>query len=117
MVKYLKQDSTINMFDPAYVNSFEKLKSMLITLPILKYPDFSKPFKLNTDASNYALGAVLLQDNHPVAYASRTLNSHEVRYNTTEKELLAVVWAVKYFRPYIYGREFEIKTDHQALKW
>lgn len=72
---------------------------------------------MHTDASNYALGSVLLQDGHPVAYASRTLNSHEVRYSTTEKELLAVVWSVKYFRPYIYGKEFTLHTDHQALKW
>lgn len=70
-----------------------------------------------SNASNHAIGAVLLQDNSPVAYASRTLNSHETRYSTTEKELLAVVWAVKYFRPYVYGVEFKLNTDHQAIKW
>lgn len=117
MTKYLKKDSKINNLDPSYVNAFEQLKTLITSHPILKYPDFNKPFKLNTDASHYALGAVLLQDNHPVAYASRTLNNHEIRYSTTEKELLAVIWAVKYFRPYLYGKQFELRTDHQALKW
>lgn len=63
----------------------------------MAYPDFSKPFILNTDASNYALGAILSQDNHPICYASRTLNEHEVNYSTIENELLAIVWTVRYF--------------------
>lgn len=117
LTKFLKKDSRINKLDPSYIHAFETMKTLMTTHPILKYPDFTKEFKLNTDASNFAIGAVLLQDNHPIAYASRTLNDHEIRYNTTEKELLAVVWAIKYFRPYIYGKEFELKTDHQALKW
>lgn len=89
--------------------------------PILQFPDFSKPFILTTDASNYALGAVLSQgavgNDKPIAYASRTLNDAETRYSTTEKELLAIVWAVKYFRPYLYGRKFTIFTDHRPLAW
>lgn len=117
ITKFKKKNARINKLDPLYINAFEQLKSLMTSHPILKYPDFTKDFKLNTDASNFAIGAVLLQDNHPIAYASRTLNEHEVRYNTTEKELLAVVWAVKYFRPYIYGKEFELRTNHQALKW
>lgn len=117
MTKYLKKNTKINKLDPTYINAFEQLKTLLTSHPILKYPDFNKPFVLNTDASQYAIGAVLLQDNHPIAYASRTLNNHEINYSTTEKELLAVVWSVKYFRPYIYGKQFELKTDHQALKW
>uniref|UniRef100_A0A0A1XLE4 Retrovirus-related Pol polyprotein from transposon 17.6 n=1 Tax=Zeugodacus cucurbitae TaxID=28588 RepID=A0A0A1XLE4_ZEUCU len=55
--------------------------------------------------------------NHPISYASRTLNTHEKNYSTIEKELLTIVWAVKYYRPYLYGREFDLKTDHQPLKW
>lgn len=117
MTKYLKLNSQINKLDPSYIHAFEQLKSLITSHPILKYPDFNKPFKINTDASNYAIGAVLLQEGHPISYASRTLNTHEIRYSTTEKELLAVVWAVKYFRPYLYGRKFELRTDHQALKW
>lgn len=117
MTNYLKKDKHINKSDPCYINSFEELKRLITTHPILKYPDFNKPFKINTDASCYALGAVLIQEGHPIAYASRTLNAHEIRYGTPEKELLGVVWACKYFRPYIYGKEFLLQTDHEALKW
>ena len=117
MTRYLKKNSKINTLDPSYINAFEELKILLTTHPILKYPDFDKEFKLCTDASKYALGAVLLQEDHPIAFASRTLNNHEINYSTTEKELLAIVWAVKYFRPYLYGKQFELKTDHQPLKW
>lgn len=70
-----------------------------------------------TYASNVAIGAVLTQDGHPISYASRTLNNHEQNYATIDKELLAVVWGVRYFRPYLFGREFELQTDHQPIKW
>lgn len=117
MIKYLQKDARVNKNDPNYIFAFEKLKDIVTKAPILRYPNFSKKFKLTTDASNFALGAVLTQDGHPVAYASRTLNKHECNYSTVEKELLAIVWAVKYFRPYVYGREFDLQTDHQPLKW
>lgn len=117
MTRNLKKDAEIKITDPEYVKSFNELKEKLISEPLLIYPDFDKTFVLNTDASNFALGAVLSQDGHPVCYASRTLNEHEVNYSTIEKELLAIVWAVKYFRPYIFGRKFEIQTDHQPLQW
>lgn len=107
----------MNINDPNYINSFEKLKIILTESPVLKYPNFNKPFQLITDASNNALGAVLQQDKHPICYASRTLNDHEKNYAAIEKELLAIVWATSYFRPYIYGNKFEILSDHQPLKW
>lgn len=106
---------------PEFLNAFGHCKNLLINAPILQYPDFSKPFLLTTDASNYALGAVLSQGtlptDKPIAYASRTLNESETRYSTIEKELLAVVWACKYFRPYLFGRKFFIYTDHRPLVW
>lgn len=117
LTKYLKKNSKVNINDSQYIDAFEKLKNILTNPPILKYPDWSKDFKLTTDASDYALGAVLSQNEHPIAYASRTLNDHEKNYSTTEKELLAIVWAVGYFRPYIYGKQFELATDHQPLVW
>lgn len=117
MTKYLKKDVKLNINDPEYLKSFNKLKTLLTSNPILKYPDFDKKFVVNTDASNYALGAVLSQDNHPICFASRTLNEHEINYSTIEKELLAVIWAVGYFRPYLFGRKFTIQTDHQPLQW
>lgn len=99
-------------------NSFDTLKQCIISHPILQYPNFSETnqFLLQTDASGYALGAVLCNmDGRPVAYASRSLNTAEKRYPTIEKELLAIVWAVKHFRPYLYGRKFKIQTDHKPL--
>ncbi|KAM0735324.1 Transposon Ty3-I Gag-Pol polyprotein [Formica fusca] len=102
-------------------NAFETLKNKLITAPVLKYPDFSQEFLLTTDASDYAIGAILCQgevgQDRPIAYASRILSRAEHNYNTTEKELLAIVWAVKYYRPYLYGTKFKIITDHKPLVW
>lgn len=106
MTSYLKKGRRINKLDSSYINSFNELKRLITTHPILKYPNFSKPFKINSEASCYALRTVLLQEGHPVAYASRTLNAHEAIYGTPEKELLAIVWACKYFRSYVYGKEF-----------
>jgi hypothetical protein len=81
----------------------------------LQYPNF-EPFIVSTDASGYAIGAVLSQgklgSDKPVAYASRTLNGAELNYPTVEKELLAIVWACKHFRPYLLGRKFQVVTDH-----
>ncbi|GBP72614.1 Retrovirus-related Pol polyprotein from transposon 17.6 [Eumeta japonica] len=73
--------------------AFKQSKDLLTNAPILSYPDYNNTFTLTTDASDKALGAVLSQNQHPIAYASRTLSETERRYNTTEKELLAVLWA------------------------
>lgn len=98
--------------------SFDTLKQALSNPPILQYPNFSEnnTFILKTDASGYAIGAVLSNANdHPIAFASRVLNKAEKNYCTVEKELLAIVWSVQHFRPYLYGRKFEIFTDHRPL--
>ena len=120
LTKCLKKGNKITL-DPEYVNSFEKCKTLLTNDPILQYPDFSREFILTTDASNVAIGAVLSQgpigSDKPVCYASRTLNESELNYSTIEKELLAIVWATKYFRPYLFGRKFKILTDHKPLQW
>lgn len=97
--------------------SFDTLKEKLCTAPVLKFPDFEKQFTLTTDASNLGIGAILSQDGHPCCYISRTLNPPERNYSTTEKELLAIVWATKRLRQYLLGRKFIIRTDHQALTW
>lgn len=117
ITKYLKRDAKLRIDDPEYLHSIDSLKRLLITEPILRYPNFNKTFTITTDASQFALGAVLSQDEHPICFASRTLNDHEQRYSTIEKELLAIVWAVKYFRPYVFGRRFLIETDHKPLQW
>lgn len=99
-------------------NAFCSLKKAISSPPVLQYPNFSEnnEFILQTDASGYAIGAVLSNnDDRPIAFASRSLNKSELNYATIEKELLAIVWAIKYFRPYLYGRHFKIKTDHKPL--
>lgn len=102
-------------------NSFQKLKENLTKAPILQQADYSKPYVLRTDASGYALGAVLLQgegtDERPIEYASRLLTTAESNYSTTEREALAVVWAIEKFRGYLEGAKVIIGTDHQPLKW
>ena len=116
----LKKGAKITLSEE-YKNAFEKCKTLLCNEPILQYPDFTKEFIITTDASNVALGAVLSQGNlpndRPVQYASRTLSETEQKYSTIEKELLAIIYAVKTFRPYIYGRKFLIYTDHRPLVW
>lgn len=116
----LKKGNKVTL-DSSYISSFEKCKTLLTNDPILQYPDFNKEFLLTTDASNMAIGAILSQgpigSDKPVCYASRTLNDSEINYSTIEKELLAIVWATKYFRPYLFGRKFKILTDHKPLQW
>lgn len=121
MTSKLKKNEKIDINDPKYVECFNICKDILTTEPILAYPDFSKQFILTTDASKYAIGAVLSQiqngSEHPICYASRTLNDHEINYSTIEQELLAIVFGTKYFRPYLFGRKFKIVTDHKPLNW
>ena len=88
--------------------AFDHLKQQLISEPILKFSDFTQYFVLYTDASNFGLEAVLAQrpqngKETVIGYASRTLNSPERNYNTTEKECLAVIWATTYFHKFLYG--------------
>lgn len=107
--------------DAKFIEAFQKCKELLINAPILQYPDMTKPFILTTDASEVAIGAVLSQgpvgSDKPVAYASRTLTDTEQKYSAIERELLAIVWATKHFRPYLYGNKFTVYTDHQPLAW
>ncbi|UYV72850.1 hypothetical protein LAZ67_10000987, partial [Cordylochernes scorpioides] len=92
-------------------DSFESLKKVLMQKPVLGHFKESAITKLHTDASSYGLGAVLVQiqenQENPIDYASRTLSKAEKNYSTTERECLAVIWAIGKFRPYLYGRPFE----------
>jgi hypothetical protein len=101
--------------------AFERVKRVLTEKPLLIYPDFSQPFTVVTDASVTGLGSCLMQDQgrgmQPVAFASKVNDPVVAKYAITELECLAVVWAIKLFRPYLYGRSFTIITDHAALKW
>ena len=109
------------VWSQACEEAFRKLKELLTTAPILRFPNFNEPFILETDATGSGLGAVLAQPQpdgtvHPITYASRSLQRHEKNYGITELEALGVVWAVKRFRPYLYGHKCTVYTDHQALK-
>ena len=100
--------------------AFEALKRLLTEAPTLVFPDFSKDFQLETDASGEGLGVVLAQKQEdgsvkPIAFASRTLQPHERNYGVTEMEALGVVWAVKQFRHCLYGHRCTVFTDHEAL--
>ncbi|CAN6560268.1 unnamed protein product [Malus baccata var. baccata] len=108
-------------FTKACTTSFNQLKELLTTAPIIVPPDWSAPFELMCDASDYALGAVLEQRKdkrpHVIYYASRTLNDAHLNYSSTEKELLAVVFALDKFRSYLIGTKVIVFTDHAALKY
>ena len=76
-------------------DAFEKLKEVVCSQPVRKLPDFTKPFEIHTDASDVAYGAVLIQDGHPVAYESKKFSDIEVGWPTHEKEMLAIVYALR----------------------
>ena len=101
--------------------AFETQRKKLVEAPVLAYPSSEEDFILNTDASATGIGAVLLQMQdgveRPIAYASRGLSKSERNYSVTKRELLAVVFYCKYFRHYLIGRKFKLRTDHAALRW
>ena len=101
--------------------AYDSLKQAIICKPILQLPDLSKGFVLRTDASDVGIGAALLQEVgekfFPVAFASKKLLPREQRYSAIEKECLAIVWAVKKFSLYLYGRQFVLQTDHHPLQY
>ncbi|CAN6697874.1 unnamed protein product [Malus baccata var. baccata] len=108
-------------FNEASEQAFNHLKDLLTSAPIITPPDWSTPFELMCDASDYAIGAVLGQRKnklpHVIYYASRTLNDSQLNYSTTEKELLAIVFALDKFRSYLIGTKVIVFTDHAALKY
>ena len=104
---------------PQTLKQFADLKQALVTAPILVFPNFKIPFHIQTDASQKAIGGVLLQktDNlfKPVAFASRKLSDTERRYSATERELLALIYCYDQFNSHVYGRRIEFYTDHEPL--
>lgn len=116
----LHKDVAFNFTDEC-LKAFNKLKELLTTAPIIQAPDWNLPFELMCDASDYAVGAVLGQRPakfpHVIYYASRTLNDAQLNYSTTEKELLAVVFALEKFRSYLLGTKVIVFSDHAALRY
>lgn len=95
--------------------AFQTLKQKLVQAPVLALPDFSKGFVLETDASDFGIGAVLMQDSHPIAYLSKALDSRNQALLVYEKECMTILMAVDKWRSYLQHHQFIIKTDHKSL--
>jgi hypothetical protein len=120
LCKLLLKDTPFDWTE-AFQEAFTKLIGKLTSAPIMQAPDWSLPFELMCDASDYAIGAVLGQRKdkkpHVIYYATRTLNSAQMNYTTTGKELLAIVFALDKFRSYLIGSPVVCFTDHATLKY
>ena len=113
----LTQKDTKFVWSHEHSHAFSTLKDKLVQAPILAYPQFGKtspPFVLQTDASSVGLGAILEQNGHVVAYASRALTKAKQQYSVIQKECLAAVFAMKQYRHYLLG---QLLTDHSPLQW
>jgi transposase InsO family protein len=106
---------------PKQQAAFEELKRLLTSTPVLRHADSSKPYMLRCDASEFAIGSVLMQEHegqlHPVAYQSRKLSPAESRYGAYAREMLAVMDALRHFDNYIDGQHVTVESDHEALSW
>ncbi|GJT94327.1 reverse transcriptase domain-containing protein [Tanacetum coccineum] len=118
---HLLEKNTPFIFSDECIQAFQTLKKKLTEAPILIAPDWDLPFELMCDASDFAIGAVLGQrhEKHfrPIHYASKTMNEAESHYTTTEKEMLAVVYAFEFFWSYLILNKSIVYTDHSALKY
>ncbi|GJW63367.1 reverse transcriptase domain-containing protein [Tanacetum coccineum] len=118
---HLLEKETPFVFSQDCIDAFETLKKKLTEAPILVVPDWNLPFKLMCNASDFAIGAVLGQRKtkhfQPIHYASKTMTEAQIHYTTTEKEMLAVVYAFEKFRPYLVLSKSIVYTDHSALKY
>ena len=120
LYKLLEKDAKF-IWDAGYQKSFEELKAYLTTALIVRAPNWQLPFEVMCDASDMAIGAVLGQREggkpYVVYYASKTLNEAQRNYTTTEKELLALVYALDKFQVYLVGSDIIVFTNHSALKY
>ena len=104
-------------WDDQYEEAFQELKRRLTSASILIVPDRGQGYTVYCDASRAGLGCVLMQSRRVVAYGSRKLKNHEQNYPTHDMELVAVVFALKIWRHYLYGEEFEVYSDQKSLKY
>jgi hypothetical protein len=101
----------------AAATAFDKLKNAMVTTPVLALPDFTNLFVVETDASNFGIGAILSQQKRPIAFLSKALGPTKRAWAIYAKEMLAVMEAIKTWRPYLLGRKFQIQTDQKSLKF
>ncbi|GKA76070.1 reverse transcriptase domain-containing protein [Tanacetum coccineum] len=117
---HLLEKETPFVFSDECKQAFNDLRKKLIESPILVVPNWDYDFEIMCDASDFALGAVLGQRKdkhfHPIHYASKTMTGAQLHYTTTEKEMLAVVYALEKFRPYLVLSKTIVYTDHSAIK-
>ncbi|CAL0305045.1 unnamed protein product [Lupinus luteus] len=97
--------------------AFNQLKAKLTSAPVLLLPNFAKSFELECDASNIGIGAVLMQEGHPISYFSEKLNGAALNYSTYDKELYALVRALQTWQHYLLSKEFVIHSDHESLTY
>nr|GEU90613.1 hypothetical protein [Tanacetum cinerariifolium] len=97
--------------------AFMSLKKAVMEEPVLRLPDVTMPFELHTHASDFAIGGVLMQDGHPIAFESQKLNKTERKYMVKEKEMTAVVYCLRIWRDYLLGSRFVIKTDYISMSY
>ena len=105
------------MWTGAAQRCFEHFKQVMSSCPVLALPDFTKPFELHCDASGDGIGAVLMQEKHPIAFESRKLRGVERSYSVYDREMLAIMHALAKFRSYLVVGRFVIKTDHNSIKY
>ena len=103
------------IWDQIQNDAFEKVKCVLTQTPVLAYFDPDKPVTIQSDASKFGLGSILMQDGKPIAYASESLTQTEINYSQNEKELLAILFGCKRFHQYVYGRQVIVETDHLPI--
>ena len=120
LCRLLEKDTKFH-FDESYQKAFEEIKFRQVEAPIMAKPDWNREFEIMCDASDFAMGAVLGRKDEKVFkaiyYASKTFNEAQENYSTTEKEMLAIVFACEKFRPYILGSHVVIHTDHAVIKY